>query len=77
MLLEGFQVVHYTATEEGNTFLERRFVDNLFGSYGFDEFHHTLNGALAEIVAVALHGQTENSYYRELIVDFLNLYWLL
>ena len=53
--LEGFEVVHYPATEESGSVFERRFVDNHLGSLGLDAFHDTLNGALTEIIAIRFH----------------------
>ena len=60
-LLEVFQIVYHTTTEEGGAVLKSGFVDNNFCSLGLDALHDTLNGALTEIVGVGLHGETEDA----------------
>ena len=58
---EGGEVVHHAATEEGFAVLERGFVDDDGGAFGFDALHHALDRTLAEIVGVRLHGEAENA----------------
>ena len=64
--LEGFDIVHYSAAEECAAILQGGFVDDDLGSFGLDAFHYTLDGALAEIIAVALHGEavdTDDAFF--------------
>ena len=58
---EGVEVVHHAATEEGFAVLERGFVDDDGGAFGFDALHHALDRTLAEVVGVRLHGEAENA----------------
>ena len=58
---EGGEVVHYAAAEEGFAVLERGFVDDDGGAFGFDALHHALDRTLAEVVGVRLHGEAENA----------------
>ena len=44
-------------TKEGGTIFEGGFIDNDLGSFGLDALHDALDGTLAEIVGVALHGE--------------------
>ena len=55
--LEFGEVVDHQASEESGAVVEGGFVDNHLGAFGFDAFHHALDGTLAEVVAVALHRQ--------------------
>ena len=59
--LERFQIVDNLAAEEGSTIFEGWFVDNHFGSLSLDALHHALDRALAEVVAIGLHGEAVNS----------------
>ena len=61
LLLEGFEVVHHTAAEEGSAIVKGGFVDDDFGTFGLDAFHHALYAALPEIVGVALHREAVNT----------------
>ena len=58
---EGGEVVHHAAAEEGFAVLERGFVDDDGGTFGFDALHHALDRTLAEVVGVRLHGEAENA----------------
>ena len=58
---EGVEVVHHAAAEEGFAVLERGFVDDDGGAFGFDALHHALDRTLAEVVGVRLHGEAENA----------------
>ena len=58
---EGGEVVHHAAAEEGFAVLERGFVDDDGGAFGFDALHHALDRTLAEVVGVRLHGEAENA----------------
>ena len=58
---EGGEVVHHAATEEGFAVLQRGFVDDDGGAFGFDALHHALDRTLAEVVGVRLHGEAENA----------------
>lgn len=57
-LLELVKVVDDLGTEERGSVLEGRLIDDHRSALGLDTLHHTLNGALAEVVGVGLHGQT-------------------
>ena len=61
LVLEGGEVVHYLAAEEGAAVGERRLVDYYVGALGFDALHDTLDCRLAEVVAVRLHRQAVNT----------------
>ena len=50
--LEFIQVIDHTAAEEGAAVCKGRFVDDHFGAFRLDTFHHPLDAALAEVVAV-------------------------
>ena len=65
LCLESFQVVYDLAAEEGTSVFEGGFVDNHSCSLGLDAFHHSLNGALTEIVAAGFHGEAVNSDYGD------------
>ena len=58
LLLEGGEVVDDAAAEEGVAVGEGGLVDDDRGALGLDALHDALDGALAEIVGVALHRQT-------------------
>ena len=61
LVLEGGEVVHYFAAEEGAAVGERRLVDYYVGALGFDALHDALDCRLAEVVAVRLHRQAVNT----------------
>ena len=65
--LELLQVIDHPAAEERAAVLERRFVDDDFCALGLDALHHSLDAALAEVVAVRLHCQAVNSYGAALL----------
>lgn len=50
--LEFVKVVDYARAEECGAVLEGGFVDDDCGAFGFDAFHDSLNGGLAEVVGV-------------------------
>lgn len=52
LLLECSEVVHHATAEEGTAVVECGFVDDDFGTFGLDAFHHALYRRLAEVVAV-------------------------
>lgn len=56
-LLELIKVVDHFGAKEGRAVFERGFIDDNRRTLGLDALHHTLNGALAEVVGVGLHGQ--------------------
>lgn len=60
-LLKLFEIIDHQTAKECGSVLERRFVDNDLCALCLDAFHHTLNAALAEIVAIALHCQAIDS----------------
>ena len=55
--LEGIQIVNNLATEESAAVFKCRLVDDDLCSLGLDAFHDSLNGRLAEVVGVGLHGE--------------------
>lgn len=58
---ETSEVVDDFAAEEGRTVFEGWLVDDDLGAFGLDALHHTLDGALAEVVGVALHREAIHS----------------
>ena len=56
-LLERGEIVHNLAAEEGRSVFQSRFVDDDGSTLGLDALHDPLNGGLAEVVGVGLHGQ--------------------
>ena len=61
LFLEGGEVVDDTGTEEGLAILEGGLVDDDIGTLRLHTLHDALDGTLAEIVGVALHGETEDT----------------
>ena len=59
--LEGSQIIHHAGAEEGGAVFQRGLVDNHLGAFGLDAFHDALDGALAEVVGIALHCEAINS----------------
>ena len=57
LCLELGEVVDDLTTEEGLAIGDGGFVDDDLGALGLDALHDALDGTLAEIVRVALHGQ--------------------
>ena len=52
LCLEVLQIIQHPASKERAAVFQGRFVDDDFRAFGFDTFHHTLDAALPEIVAV-------------------------
>lgn len=52
LLLERVKVIDDFAAEERFAVLESRFIDDDFGTLGFDAFHDALDGTLSEVVGV-------------------------
>ena len=50
LCLEGVEVVHHLAAEEGAAILQGGFVDDDLRALGFYSFHHALYRGLAEVV---------------------------
>ena len=61
--LEGGQVVDDERAEEGGAVGEGGLVDDHLGAFGLDALHDALDGGLAEVVAVGLHGQAVDAYH--------------
>lgn len=61
LLLELLQVVDYKASEEGGSVFECRFIDDDFRTFRLNALHHALYAALAEIVGVGLHRESEDA----------------
>ena len=59
---ELFEVVDHLGAEEGFPVCEGRLIDDDFRALGLDALHHSLDGALAEVVGVGLHCQAVDSY---------------
>ena len=55
--LEGGEVVHHAAAEEGGAVVEGGFVNYHFRTLGLHALHDALDGRLAEVVGVALHSK--------------------
>ena len=62
--VEFVQIVDHCRTEEGLAVLQRRLIDDDLCALGLDALHDTLNRALAEVIAVALHRQTVNANHN-------------
>ena len=71
-LLELCQIIDHDATKEGLAVSQGRLIDNHSCALGFDAFHNTLNGALTEVIAVALHGQTINTNRYLFLLVFIS-----
>ena len=61
LTLELGEVVDDFAAEECAAVLECRLIDNHLGSLGLDALHDALDGTLAEVVGVGLHGEAEDA----------------
>lgn len=70
---ELFEVVDHLGAEEGLSVGEGGLVDDDFRALGLDAFHHSLDGALAEIVGVGLHCQTVDSYHAGVLFGAIPL----
>lgn len=57
--LELVELVFYNAAEEGAAVLQRGFIDNNLRSLGLNALHNSLNAALAEVVGIGFHRQTD------------------
>ena len=61
LTLEGVEVVDHLGAKEGLAIFQRGLVDNDIGTLGLHALHDALDGALAEIVRIALHRQAEDT----------------
>lgn len=52
LLFEFLQVIDDQATKESGAIFQRGFIDYDLCAFCFDSFHHTLNGALTEVVGI-------------------------
>ena len=57
LLFESIKIIHHLTTKEGSSIFERGLIDDDLGAFGFDALHDALDGTLAEIVGITLHGQ--------------------
>ena len=57
LCFEYCKIIHHFTTEIRTTIFKRGFVDDDLRALGLDAFHHALDTALPEVVAVALHRQ--------------------
>ena len=62
LLLEFFQVIYDLASEERRVIRKRWLVDDDVGAFCFDPFHDTLYRTLTEVVGVAFHSQSIDTY---------------
>ena len=62
LLLEFLQIVYDFTSEEGRMIRKSRFVNDDVGAFGFDPFHDTLDRTLTEVVGVAFHSQSIDTY---------------
>ena len=62
LALELGQVVDHAGAEEGGAVGEGGLVDDDGGALGLDALHHALNGRLAEVVGVRLHGEAVDAH---------------
>ena len=67
LLLESLQIIHHLATEERTTICQCRLINYHLGTFGLDALHKALNGALAEIIGVGLHGEAVHAYHAMLL----------
>ena len=61
LCLESCQVIDYLATEESAAVFKCRLVDDNLCSLCFDAFHDSLNGRLAEVIAILFHREAIDS----------------
>ena len=54
---EGVHIIHHPAAEEGASIFQGGLIDDDVRPFGFDPLHDALDGALAEVVGVGLHGE--------------------
>lgn len=64
-LLELSQIVDHNTTKERLTVFQGRLINHNRCSLCFDTLHNTLNGALTEVIAIALHCQAVNADGKE------------
>ena len=57
LLFKLRQIIHHLTSEERLAIGNRRFVDDDLCTLGLDALHDALDGALAEVIAVGLHGE--------------------
>ena len=57
LLLKFCQIIHHLTSEERLAIGNRGLVDYYFGTFGLDALHDALDGALAEVITVRLHGE--------------------
>ena len=57
MSLKSIEVIDYAASEEGAAIFQCRFIDDYLRPFCFDSFHDALDGRLAEVVRIRLHGE--------------------
>ena len=62
LLLEFLEVIYDFASEERRVIGKRWLVDDDVGAFGFDSFHDTLYRTLTEVVGVAFHSQSIDTY---------------
>ena len=57
LLLECIKIINYSRAEERFAIGNRGFEDDDLGTFGLDALHDALDGTLAEVIAVGLHGE--------------------
>ena len=61
LFFEFCQIINNKTSKEGLAIRDSGFIDDDLGTFGFDALHDALDGALAEIVRVALHSEAVNT----------------
>ena len=74
---EFFQVIDHHTAEEGLAILQCRLIDDHSCAFCLDPLHNSLNGALTEVIAVALHGQTIDTDGHGFLLVLIKLIFLI
>ena len=74
---EFFQVIDHHAAEEGLAIFQCRLIDDHRCAFGLDPLHNSLNGALAEVITVTLHGQTVDTDGHRFLLVLIKLIFLI
>ena len=61
--LEGCQVIDYPTAKECGAVLEGWLIDDDLCTFRLDALHDALDGRLAEVVGIGLHGETIDTYH--------------
>ena len=66
--LECCHIVHHLTTKESTAILQCWLIDDNLCTLCLDSLHNTLDGRLAEVIAVTLHRQAINSYHTVMLL---------